>query len=414
MRLVPWIAAGAVAVAVVAIVTQGLSMGVPSTKTAVATATLSEKRVSAAGAVASQHDSGAYAPLQTTVKRILVSDQEHVVAGEPLVILDDEPYQVAKAQALSAIRQAEAAKSSLAKQTPSDAGLSAARTAVTAAREQRWLAHTNLQDALDRKADASTLRGLRVGVTSAQAECEKAAAALRTLDTASDTTKERRAADAALKAGKRAYAKAVRDLRNVVVCAPFTGTVFLAPTQSAQGPTSKLVPGQGVSPQVPLLRIADTGALKFVADVDQDDLAAVHSGQPTLVTLDAAPNRRLAGSTAFVALVSKTTRSGVTAFTVEASLPQGSHDLRVGMEGTAEIVVAKSISAVRVPQQAVTRRDGAAVVFVVASGTARLRHVTLGPATGTDYEITSGLASGAIVATSGLEQLHDGARVSAK
>ena len=50
------------------------------------------------------------------------------------------------------------------------------------------------------------------------------------------------------------------------------------------------------------------------------------------------------------------------------------------MEGTAGIGIGGSVSAVRIPQRAVVRRDGEAVVFVVSDGVARLRKVTLGSA----------------------------------
>jgi len=413
-RLIPWVAVGIVAILTVGVVARTLMSGTARAKPTVATATSSERRIAAAGIVSGVRDSNVYPALQGTVERVLVKDQQLVKAGTPLVELDDRPYLVARAQALAAMRQAEAAQSSLANQRPTQSALSAARSAIRAASGQRSVTRRNLRDALDGMASVTVVRGLKAEVASTEAACEQALATRDALRNASDTSDQREAIAASLKAAQQARANAERDLEDTVVRAPFTGTVLLATGESGQGQSAKLVRGQGVTPQAPLLRIVDTSALKFVADVDPDDISQVRTGQNAVVSVDAVRGREFSGTTTFVALVSKTTRSGVTAFNVECSLPSGAQALRVGMAGIAQISLSQAASAIRIPQSAVTRRDGAAVVFVVSNGVARLRRVALGSSTGSDYEITSGLVSGESVATSGLAQLQDGARVSAE
>ena len=68
--------------------------------------------------------------------------------------------------------------------------------------------------------------------------------------------------------------------------------------------------------------------------------------------------------------------------------------------------------AVIVPQAAVQRGPKGSFVYVVAAGgTAAVRPVTLGPATGTDVAIASGIAAGDAVVVDGTDKLRDGSRV---
>lgn len=67
-----------------------------------------------------------------------------------------------------------------------------------------------------------------------------------------------------------------------------------------------------------------------------------------------------------------------------------------------------------VPAAAVQTVAGTARVFVVADEAVEERIITTGQTVGPLVEVTSGLEAGAVVATSNLAQLVDGARVTLK
>jgi RND family efflux transporter MFP subunit len=253
----------------------------------------------------------------------------------------------------------------------------------------------------------------RVEMAQALAQMQQARATLDTLDTLSGTAAEKRAARSALASAKRAHAFAKRSSGRTVIRAPHAGTVFLLPSATGQA-SPRIERGQGVSPQAPLLRLVDLDQLKFVADLDQRDVSLVANGQLARCSLDSSAALTYQGVVTHVSLVSKTTASGVTAFTAESSLPSDARRPRPGTEGTVEITVGGDQSVVAVPQAAVTRRNRQPVVFVVADDVAHAKPVSLTSSRGDEYLVNSGLKVGDVVATSGVDELRDGARVVVK
>lgn len=388
-----------------------------------------ERRVSADGVMQSRADIDVYTPVQTTVERIFVADGQRVSRGQPLVSLDREPFVLAKVQALAAYRQAESGGHIARKGDPTSADYDAAKAAVDAARRTLWAARKKHEAAKPTlipgptgvtAVPADSIQ-LRVQLAEAEAGYRQAVAARRKLDVAADLWPELAAADTSAEQARLAYRKAVRDLRQTTVRAPVDGSVFLQSSTGSgaqavaglalQGPQRKLSRGQAVGPSAPLLRIVDERRMKFVADVDESDIVSVRRGQRGVVTLDAFADRAIPGAVRRVSVLSKTTQSGGSAFAVELLPARLAPGLKIGMNGTAEIVVARRERAVQAPLQAVTHRDGQDVVFVVTGGVARVRVVKLGFAGDSVYEVRSGLRAGERIVTSGLKDLTDGAAV---
>jgi membrane fusion protein (multidrug efflux system) len=101
---------------------------------------------------------------------------------------------------------------------------------------------------------------------------------------------------------------------------------------------------------------------------------------------------------------------------VEAAIgnPQGA--IRAGMFATAQIALAERERGLFVPRAAVLAdpNTNSFRVFTVAGNVARLRVVQPGPDHGDVVRILSGVEAGSQVATSGLDQLFDGAAVRAR
>jgi membrane fusion protein, multidrug efflux system len=100
---------------------------------------------------------------------------------------------------------------------------------------------------------------------------------------------------------------------------------------------------------------------------------------------------------------------------VTALLPNPGNLLRPGFFARARIVANVLKNAVVVPQRAVKEVQGSYQLAIVdADGKAEIRPVQVGPRTGTDWVITSGVKPGEQVVVEGLQKVKAGAPVSAK
>lgn len=420
-RWIVWGAIALVAVLALAGVAGGLSGPKVKVKTATVEDTGLERRVSASGVTASRADVDVYSPLTGTIRRVYISDQSRVRMGQQIIEIEPAPYRVAVAQAYAAYLAAKASAHAVGKGEPTFADYSAARAAADAAYRAYWVAQREFEEMTPEvvvgPSGTTTMpasyRQLRLQVAQTEAAYKQSLATLAQLDVASDTGPDHVAGSANVEQSYLAYLKAKDDLRKTCVRAPIAGVVFLDTFTgtTAQGPPRTLAKHQAVSPQTPLCRIIDARRMKFVADVDEADIASVKTGQKARITLDAFEDRTFWGTMTKVSILSKTTASGGSAFAGDLLLPAAAKGLRVGMNGTADIIITRRASALQVPIEAVTERDGKDVVFAIVGGKAKLIEVELGFATDTVYEVKQGLSGGETVAISSLDELGDGMKV---
>jgi RND family efflux transporter MFP subunit len=183
------------------------------------------------------------------------------------------------------------------------------------------------------------------------------------------------------------------------VTAPFDGRVV-----------GRMVdPGTMASPGVPLLAI-EGGDPLLEAVVPERHLGGAAVGRTVDVQIDALGGRAIKGTV--VETVPKgdaTTHS----FTVKIGL---GHDpaLKAGMFGTA-VLPTGSVKRIFVPATAVWESDGLELVYALNSdGTARLRIVTLGEASGGRVEVLSGLSAGDRIVVGDRSGVSDGVTVKAR
>ncbi|MCC6718256.1 MAG: efflux RND transporter periplasmic adaptor subunit [Acetobacteraceae bacterium] len=196
---------------------------------------------------------------------------------------------------------------------------------------------------------------------------------------------------------------AARQLEEYRIASPLDGVVMKRPVQ----------PGETVAANATLFEIASTVALKVAADVDERDIARVHMGAKVAIRAEAFPGKAIA------ATVTNIRGRGDTAtrtFRVEADLPPDTGML-IGMTVDVNLVVAERDGALLVPPTAVRHapprggRPGAAHVFRVVDGHARLTPVELGAAGPAAIEIRAGLADGAVLVADPPAGLADGQAV---
>jgi multidrug efflux pump subunit AcrA (membrane-fusion protein) len=163
--------------------------------------------------------------------------------------------------------------------------------------------------------------------------------------------------------------------------------------------TQKMVaPGSRVTPESPLFEVTDLDRVWVLADVYEQDLAAVRVGSPAEVRAAALPGRDWKGKVSFITpAVDPTTR------TVKVRLEVDNPDLAL----KPEMFVDVSLEAGRgrglvVPESAVLDSGERRLVFLdLGEGHYEPREVRLGPKTKDGYTVLSGLTAGDRVVIAG-------------
>lgn len=159
------------------------------------------------------------------------------------------------------------------------------------------------------------------------------------------------------------------------------------------------IEGMKFMPGEPLYRIADLSTVWLIAEVFEQDLGAVRTGQPASVEVNAYRGETFTGKVDFIyPTVSNVTRTG----RVRIVVPNGGGRLKPGMYANVGISAAASAGTVpAVPQSAVID-SGTRQTVLVDRGEGRFepREVRLGALADGYYEVRAGLAQGERVVTS--------------
>jgi membrane fusion protein, multidrug efflux system len=205
---------------------------------------------------------------------------------------------------------------------------------------------------------------------------------------------------------RTAYAAAraqVEQLRTrlgyATVMAPATGVI-----------TEKLVEtGDVVGNQTRLFTIADISQLVVRIGVSELDVVQLSTGDPVAVTLDALPNRQLAGRIRRVFPVGDpTTRLVPVEVVLDA---QSASVARPGFLARVTFDLSTSNNVLLIPVSAVLGGQGSQAVFVVDNNTAVRRTVSTGLTSQGRVEVLSGLSDGEQVVVTGHSSLRDGMTV---
>jgi len=202
----------------------------------------------------------------------------------------------------------------------------------------------------------------------------------------------------ALQAARARVVLARKALADTVVRAPFAGLV-----------AERLVSvGDYVTPGTKVAVVVHVDPLRVRLTIPEQFIAAIGVGRPVSFEVDAYPGRTFEGH---IRYVSPALESSQRALTVEAVVPNASHDLKPGLFATARIELAQRTPGILVPSTAVATSAGTSRVYVVTDRRVEERIVTTGQTVDSSTEITSGLKAGERVATSNIARLADGVRV---
>jgi HlyD family secretion protein len=235
-------------------------------------------------------------------------------------------------------------------------------------------------------------------IEGARAEVRQAQERLRLLQ-AGPRTEEIAQAEAEYQRAAFAVERLEDELRRMSILAPFTG--FLVRKHVEIG--AWLRPGDAVADLI------DLDPVFVVGPVNEREASRLRNGARARVTLDAYPARTFAGELAHI--VPQADRES-RAFPVKVRVRNPDHLLKSGMFARVVLEMPGSRQAVHVPKDAIVRRNGASLVFVVVDGVAKARPVRTGQVAGGLVEVLDGaLVAGQEVVVVGNDTLQDGAKV---
>lgn len=228
------------------------------------------------------------------LKKVYIEEGEAVSAGQVLAEIENSDYAaaVAAAKAQVALREANLTKL---RRGARPEELREAQASLAEASAARVLAEQDLERVeplvKKRQLSPSALDAARSEAAVAQAR-EHAAAERLALLRAGTRSEDLAIADAELSAAKAELARAEAIYAKTLIRSPVDGIVLKRDLREGETVVS-------LSP-IPLARIGDMRKLYVRADIDELDIARVHTGQPATIRSDALPGKHFAGRVVLV------------------------------------------------------------------------------------------------------------------
>lgn len=135
---------------------------------------------------------------------------------------------------------------------------------------------------------------------------------------------------------------------------PITGVLIQSPLSTAN---VQVLPSD-------IWIVVDPTSLYFSADLDETDLKRVNVGQKAIITLDAYTDKEIKATISKIAYTPTETSTGTTYEVTIALTPDDAKDLRLGLNGTAAIVLSEKEGVLTLPASAITSKNGDSLVLI--------------------------------------------------
>lgn len=202
---------------------------------------------------------------------------------------------------------------------------------------------------------------------------------------------------------KNALAQAERTLKNAkentVLTSPISGVV-----------TARNYDPGDMAANMPIVTVARVKPVKLVINVTENDYPKIHKGMTATVKFDTYGDEEFTGT---VSTVMPTVDAASRTFGVEILLANADSKVLPGMFGRVSLNLGTE-NRVVVPDKAVIKQQGSGNQYVYVynpDGTVSYNQVELGQRLGAEYELVSGVESGAQVVVSGQSKLANGSKV---
>jgi len=219
----------------------------------------------------------------------------------------------------------------------------------------------------------------------------------------------RAASTAQVDSARAAVEQARLNLQWTQVKSPITGVAAIASAQVGDlvSPPTLLTSVSQLDPIKVTFPISEIDYLRFAKRVRELEATGQPSQTAGLELILANGERYPEPGRLRVAGLAVTTTTGT--IDVQGEFPNPQNLLRPGQFAKVRAVTDRIPGALVIPQRAVRDLQGLSQVAVVgAEDKVTFKNVTLGPATGSDYVITAGLAAGERVVVEGLQKIRDG------
>ncbi|MBI4092105.1 MAG: efflux RND transporter periplasmic adaptor subunit [Candidatus Levybacteria bacterium] len=138
--------------------------------------------------------------------------------------------------------------------------------------------------------------------------------------------------------------------------------------------------------------VTDPESLKFTMEVDEADISKVKENQKVVLTLDPFPDKNLELLLDSIDFVTHSTSTGGNAYNVEAKMPPNTdYQYRVGMNGNAQIIIARKDNVLIIPLSSIVNDDK---VIVKTKADFRRKTIKIGLANDISAQVSSGLEEG--------------------
>ncbi len=209
------------------------------------------------------------------------------------------------------------------------------------------------------------------------------------------------------------------NLDFTTIRAPFAGIVVKKMTEAGES-VAPIPPGVNISTASgAIVAIADMNSLEAEVDVNESNVAELHSGQPAEIQVQAIPNHTYRGILRQVIPTADRTKATVT---VKVAIvdkdkylkPEMSCNVTFLQPQKAEKKDSPPQRIVTIPKDAVTTRDGKPVVFQIEDNKVHVLPVTTGADLHGQVIVSSGLTGSETVVNNPPQKLRDGDSVKTK
>lgn len=139
--------------------------------------------------------------------------------------------------------------------------------------------------------------------------------------------------------------------------------------------------------------VIDPNSLYFSADLDETELKRVSVGLPVEIMLDAYPDRIISSAVSSIAYTPKETTSG-TVYEIKLAIPSTDlSDLRLGLNGSATVVLKEKKDVLKLPSSALTFEGTKSSVYVKNGDKYEIKEVELGIENDGFVEVIKGLGA---------------------
>ncbi|HPO14696.1 MAG TPA: efflux RND transporter periplasmic adaptor subunit [Candidatus Hydrogenedentes bacterium] len=351
------------------------------------------------------------------VKELLVKRGDKVKEGDVLLRLEDEDLQaqVRSAEAMAGTLQARLSELRAGSRPEEIAAAKAMVASAEATLQSAELDFNRIESLAAKgvvsKQELDRARASR-DVARARLDQEKKTAELVKIGPRSE---EIAAAEAGLRQAEAQLEYAKTQLDYTVIRAPVSGTILEKLAELGELVTNTNFGGTRGA-KTSIVSLADLSDLQVEVDLNENDLAKVHLGQPAEIRLDSAPEKIYKGEVDEISPQADRQKG-----TVQVKVRMIEPDDSVKIEVTARVTfLSSAVSAETtaetkprtwIPKGALIRRGNETFVYLAAENAAVLRKIAVGLESDKGVEVTEGLAGTEEVIVEPLEQLRDGARV---